>query len=395
MLTATPEMSAFEIAAGMPLGLDPQIALPDVAATPLDALEDAVAEAVHRTPCCVAFSGGRDSSLVLAATVRAAARHGCAPPVAVTLKFPRDETTDEDAWQTLVLDHLHIEDRVAIDLTDELDFVGPGAAVELRRRGALFPPNIHSMAPLLRHAAGGSLVVGLGGDEILGGYRWTALNDVLARRRRPVVRELRGLALAALPASARTRVRPRRGRLGPPAWFRPEAARRFTELARGHPDEPIRFDRAVRHALRARSLRVAAATLDRLASDARLEAPLLDPRFVSALAHAGGARGWGGRSEVMRAIAGGVLPDAILARRDKARFNAVFFGDTSRAFAREWTGKGIDESVIDPDALRREWLDPKPDTRAALPLQVAWLHDQLLDVGNKELADEPVARHRA
>jgi len=369
-------MTALESAVGVPIGLGPELSLPDVTAHPLRALEDAVTDAVARTPCCVAFSGGRDSSLVLAATVRAAARHGLPPPVAVTLRFPQDGTTNEAAWQALVLDHLGVQQRVVIDLTDELDFVGPDAAAELRRRGALFPANSHSLAPLLRHAAGGSLVVGLGGDEILGGYRWTPVNDVLAHRRLPAPRELRRFALAALPARARTRVRPRRGRLGPPDWLTPAAAEQFRRLARQTVDEPIRFDRAVRHAARMRTLQVAAETLGRLSSDTRIDAPLVDPRFVSAVARAGGSRGWGGRSAVMRAIAADALPVAILNRVDKARFNAVFFGEPSRRFAREWSGRGLDESLVDADALRREWLAPKPDTRAALLLQIAWLHDR-------------------
>ncbi len=375
MLIAAPGMSALETAVGVPRGLGPEISLPDVAENPLEALEEAVADAVHRSPCCVAFSGGRDSSLVLAAAVRAAARHGCEPPVAATLRFAGDDTTHEGEWQTLVLDHLRVERRVVVELEEELDFLGPEAGAELQRRGALFPPNVHSLAPLLRLAERGALLVGLGGDEVLGGYRWTRLNDVLARRRGATPRDVGRGAFAALPASARGRLRPRQGRLGPPVWLRPEAARRFRKLSRSMGDEPVRFDHAIRFAVRARALRVGAESLGRLSAEAQVAAPLLDPRFVAALARSGGARGWGGRSAVMRAIAEDVLPDAILNRSDKATFNTVFFGDASRRFAREWTGGGVDETLVDPNALRAEWLVEKPDTRAVLPLQVAWLHD--------------------
>jgi asparagine synthase (glutamine-hydrolysing) len=373
---AAPGMSALETAVGFPMGLGPEEALPEVTGPPLEVLEDTLAAALSRPPCCVAFSGGRDSSLVLAAAVRAAARMGYEPPVAVTTRFARESETDEEAWQTLVLDHLRVADRVVIDFTDELDFVGETATTELRRRGALFPANVHSLAPLLRHAAGGSLLVGLGGDEILGGYRWTRVNDLLARRRRPEPRDLGRLSLAALPASLRARVRPRRGRLGPPEWLRPQAARLFVETTRLNVDEPIRFDRAVPHAMRARQLRVAAESIRRLSTETLVEAPLLDARFVSGLARAGSARGWGGRSAVMRALADGILPAAILDRSDKARFTAVFFGASSRRFAEGWTGGGLDDSLVDPDVLRRVWLDVNPDARAAIPLQVAWLHDQ-------------------
>jgi asparagine synthase (glutamine-hydrolysing) len=77
----------------------------------------------------------------------------------------------------------------------------------------------------------------------------------------------------------------------------------------------------------------------------------------------------------MRAIVGDALPDATLGRRDKAQFDATYFGAATRRFAKTWTGGGIDNSLVDPDALRREWLEPKPDFRSALLLQIAWLHD--------------------
>ena len=333
---------------------------------------------MHRSACCVAFSGGRDSSLVLAVAMRAALRHGCPQPTPVTLRFTRERDTEEERWQTLVLDHLGLENQVVIDLSAELDVVGPVAQAELLRRGPLFPPNSHALAPLGRHAAGGSLLVGLGGDELLGGYRWRALNDLLARRRPPELRDVTRLALAGLPGPIRARWRPRWDRLGPPTWLTPEGASAYTKVRRSEGDEPIRFDHAVRQVLRARSLRVSAAGLQHLVPGVPVEAPLLDSRFVAALASAGGARGWGGRSAVMRAIAEGVLPDELLNRGDKARFNAVFLGEASRRFAREWSGGGFDPSLVDSEALRSEWLDQNPDFRAGLPLQIAWLHDHAL-----------------
>jgi asparagine synthase (glutamine-hydrolysing) len=105
----------------------------------------------------------------------------------------------------------------------------------------------------------------------------------------------------------------------------------------------------------------------------RVEAPLLAPGFVAALAHAGGARGFGDRAAVMRAVATGVLPDALLDRRAKAHFGTVFFGEATRRFAESWSGEGVDESLVDPAVLRREWLRSSPDFRSALLLQVAWL----------------------
>jgi hypothetical protein len=55
-------------------------------------------------------------------------------------------------------------------------------------------------------------------------------------------------------------------------------------------------------------------------------APFLEPRFVAALARAGGATGFGGRTAAMRAIAGTTLPDGVLAGGSKPVFNRSFFG---------------------------------------------------------------------
>lgn len=372
---APPGMSAFECAVGVPVGLEPERLLPRGEGDPLTVLEEVLADAVRRSPCCVAFSGGRDSSLVLAAAIRSAERHGCEQPVAVTARFPGAPAASESHWQRLVLDHLGVERHVVIEVVDELDLVGPVAKAELRRRGVLFPANSHGLAPLLEHAAGGSLIVGLGGDELLDGHAWTRLNDALGGRRRPTVRDTGRLAAATLPGSLRARLMAARRDLESPRWLRPAAAARFRSVERAAGNEPVRFDRAVRHAVRARTLVVAAAGLKRLSPDVRIEAPLLDLRFVAALAGAGGSRGFGDRVRAMRTIAGGVLPDELLDRQTKASFDAAYFGDASRLFAERWSGGGVNAELVDTEALRREWLEPAPDFRSALPLQLAWLHD--------------------
>ena len=80
----------------------------------------------------------------------------------------------------------------------------------------------------------------------------------------------------------------------------------------------------------------------------------------------------------MQAIADGVLPDELLDRQTKALFDGAYFGSASRSFADRWSGGGVDLELVDPEALRREWLEPTPDFRSALPLQLAWLHDDRL-----------------
>ena len=378
-LRAPPGMSPLEVAAGAPIGLDVPPPRPaEIAREPLAALEAAVSDAVSTPPCYVAFSGGRDSSLVLAAAVRSAASHGQPPPIAATLRFESGSEAEEDSWQELVLEHLGVEERIVVEITGELDFVGAVATAELVRRGPLFPPNSHSMAPLLARVAGGSLLVGAGGDELLGGRRWRHLNDALAGRRRKTFRDIARLGVVTLPDGARRRVLARHDpdRLDRP-WLEEEAADEVLALMSRVPTEPVRFDRAVVWAARRRITTIGRDSLKVMsdAANVRIEAPLLDPRFVAALARAGGARGWGARTATMRAIADGVLPDALNARPDKAGFNATFFGDATRRFAEEWSGGGVDLSLVDPDALRREWLDPSPNYHSAMLLQLAWLHD--------------------
>ena len=109
---------------------------------------------------------------------------------------------------------------------------------------------------------------------------------------------------------------------------------------------------------------------------ARFHAPLVDPWFAASLAAAGGWRGFGGRTATLRALFSELLPDDVLARRHKATFNGAFFTGKARRFAGEWSGRGLDEAVVDPDALRRAWSTPAGDYRSAMLLQIAWLHDQ-------------------
>lgn len=68
-----PALTALELSAGMPLGV---IAEGPTAVRPLHspaaALEAVLADALQRIPCLVSFSGGRDSSALLAVAQRVA-----------------------------------------------------------------------------------------------------------------------------------------------------------------------------------------------------------------------------------------------------------------------------------------------------------------------------------
>ena len=101
--------SSLEIATGIAFGSAPGMAplwpaFPS-GETPLTALERACLPALEYGPCLVSFSGGRDSSLVLAAATRAARRHGLPLPVPVTNRFAGVPYADESTWQELVMAH--------------------------------------------------------------------------------------------------------------------------------------------------------------------------------------------------------------------------------------------------------------------------------------------------
>jgi asparagine synthase (glutamine-hydrolysing) len=368
-------MSALETAAGMPFGFEPPVSTPTGPDGPMRVLEDVLAPAVLDPPCRVAFSGGRDSSLVLAAATCAARRHGCPLPIAVTGRY-RDSQADERKWQELVLDHLGLEEHVVVEAGDEHDLIGPVATAHLRRHGVLFPANAHIIASLFGETAGGTLLLGVGGDELLARQRWSALNDMLARRRRPGLTDPARLAVAVAPRTVQRLLTRDRG-LPPASWLRPSAVRRVRALERRQPADPLRFDRAVRKAARSRALMVGLRSLRRVgdASGVTVSAPLLDDRFVAALAGAGGARGWTNRATVMRFLAQDLLPDALLSRGDKAVFTTSFFNEHTRRFAKAWSGGGLDTELVDPETVREAWLAPEPDVRSALLLQIAWLHD--------------------
>ena len=147
-------LSRFEIATGMIHGAHSErSSLPDPdGSTPLRALQQELLPALLRPPCMVSFSGGRDSSAVLAAAVALARREGLPPPIPVTNVFPEAPDTDEHHWQERVVRHLGLTDWVRLQHTDGLDLLGPYAQRVLQRHGLLWPFNVHFHVPLLEAA---------------------------------------------------------------------------------------------------------------------------------------------------------------------------------------------------------------------------------------------------
>ena len=70
--------------------------------------------------------------------------------------------------------------------------------------------------------------------------------------------------------------------------------------------------------------------------------------------------GGGDRTAVLRRLVPDLLPDAVLSRTSKAAFNDAYLAGHTREFARTWDGTGVDESLVDAEALRRAWLAEWP-----------------------------------
>ena len=212
-------LEPIEIATGIVFGGTPRALPREVAMPPADALEAAVRPAVHSGRCFVSFSGGRDSSAVLAAATAVARREEMPLPVPVTIRARDVPTSNESDWQESVVRHLGLTDWIRLEITDELDAVGPLAQRALARHGLLWPFNAHFHSPMLDEAAGGVLLTGVGGDEL-----WSSSSADTIRLRRRLLR--------LAPPPIRRAILARRIPIAYP-WLRPRGRR-----ARPSPPRP-------------------------------------------------------------------------------------------------------------------------------------------------------------
>lgn len=379
--TVSSHLSPLEVASGLVLGevgdVEP-LPDPEPGKSARAAFEDAVLPGLLRPPCVVSFSGGRDSSAVLATAMHVARKHGIDEPVPVSLRFPRVESTDESEWQERVVRHLGVGHWERVSLTDEVDSLGPHAVGVLRRHGLLWPHNSHFHVPICEFAGNGSVLTGVGGDELFLPSNWRRLNRVLARSVAPEPRDLVRLVLAYGPAVGR-RLRFRREMAGVDLpWIRPDAmAELRRRLADGEASQAIAWDGWVRTSWwRDRSRVVGGASLARVAGDVGAIAvhPMEDGRFLTTLAAERGRAGFPSRTTAMQQLFGDVLPSDALSRQTKAFFDDVFWGPYSWRFGRRWDGRGLDEQIVDVDVLRRMWRSgDEVDGRSMLLLQAAWL----------------------
>lgn len=329
------------------------------------------------------FSGGRDSTVLLSLAADLARRHGYQPPIPYTQRHPGVPEADETAWQEEAVRRLRLDDWVRKTITDEHDFVGPAATWLLQRLGPRWPPNLHSHLDGARAAAGGSLITGAFGDEIFTQVpRMVRLRRVLTGRVVPRLRDVATLAVRGLPPSIAGRLWLIRGDPKVPSWLRPDIARHLARrVAVEVVANPIGWAAELRYWWRQRPtqlLRRSLAELGRV-TGTEVVAPFGHPRVLGAVARHWRFDGPSDRTAAMEELFGDVVDPAILRRRSKATFDAVYWGEATRRFAREWSGAASWAGLADPETLRAVWRW-QPGTpvhpnqfHAALALQVAWL----------------------
>jgi asparagine synthase (glutamine-hydrolysing) len=371
----TPEETAFGWVFGMP-GRDSRP--PKVDGMPLDAINGALLPALAQSPCVVMFSGGRDSSAVLAAAMALARAEGLPEPVALTYTYPPGSPADETEWQERVIQHLGVTEWMRLPVSDQLDLVGPEAGPALLEHGPGFPPASYGHRYAFRQVTGGAIVTGDLGDEVFGPHRASYLYPLRRRGALKLARWRAAMTVVA-PRPLRYRRLLDLARSEPHGWLQPEleAGRRHlmaTDLAAA----PFDWRQAIWQSIHRRAITVGLATIDRVASEfgATIYRPLMDLEFVARFGRAGGLLGYPGRRQGMSSVFGDLLPADVLARVSKAVFNESRFGPHSRAFAEQWDGSGVDVDLVDPQRLRQEWLSPQPHGGSAALLQQAWLADR-------------------
>ncbi|GAB7190151.1 hypothetical protein NUM3379_08570 [Kineococcus sp. NUM-3379] len=381
-------LTPLELLWSVPFGPAAGVApLPRGPAPPLRAaLEAAVLPALRRPPCAVSFSGGRDSSAVLAVATVLARREGLPAPVPVTHRFGWLAESVEDGWQELVVRSLGLREwqRTAWDgeRAGDLDVLGPVARRVLTRHGVLPPFNLHFHEPVLAAAAGGSVLTGVGGDELFAPVARHPLPRTLAGRRPLRVAELpRMLAGAALPAPVRAARLARELAVGYP-WLTARGERALRRaLGAQAAREPLRWDTAARtHVWPGRRLQLHRAGLEALGAHhgVLVESPFCAPGVLAAAAARWGWAGPRSRAAELADLLAGDLPPQLAARESKSTFDGAFWHAAGREFAAAWDGRGLEAvaGLVDVAALREHWLTAAPDAHSFSLLQHAWLASQ-------------------
>ena len=371
------QLTPLEIAAGVVTGTEPGVSpIPrKVQGSPRSQLENVIADALRHQPCCVGFSGGRDSSAILALAVHVARREGLPDPIPVTLRYPLIEETNEDEWQSLVIDHMGLNEWHRIEITDELDFIGPYAEQLMRSYGLIWPTNVHAHLPIAQAATGGVVLTGVDGDGLFGGWRWIDLADSV-RQWHPRASEIATFIYLQTPGSWRHRRWNGKMFFSSP-WLTTSAEQEMSRhWVANEADEPARWRARVKWWARQRFLHLTKRSLELVAlqGGATTIHPFLHPPFLSALARQAPILGQGDRTNLLSLLFGDLLPRAVLERSTKARFGKAFWGERTRRLTQEWDGSALDRELVSVEGLKREWDLEKPNSRTAPLVQLLWMN---------------------
>lgn len=345
-------------------------------------LEDFVLRGLQKPPLVIAFSGGRDSSALLAVSAHVARREGLPMPIAFTFRYDGEAEADETAWQELVIKHLNVSDWERAHVGTRHDVIGELAQEFLMKHGLVFPPTLfNNTLPLIR-ARGGTHMSGEGGDEIFGVRRATILRRILDNPKYLLDKQhLRHAALCFGPRPFRVAAwrYDLERRLSGIDFVKPEVSeQQRRDLAAHVTSEPFNLMRSMGWHLRRKMIVMFEEGQAAIAQEHDVQHldPFLEPKLVAAYARMVKPFGLAGRTDAMRVLFADLLPDEVLTRTSKAIFNRGFLTDVGREFARSWQGQGVDTDIVDVDALRAAWLADWPPSQSFGLLQAAWLHEK-------------------
>jgi asparagine synthetase B (glutamine-hydrolysing) len=326
-------------------------------------------------PCYVEFSGGCDSSLVLAAAVRACRRIDHDPPIPITYRYPLLPVTHENDYQDAMLSYLNMSATV-FEITNEFDLLGPAAQRGLREFGVVWLAPFVASGDVYRSLEPGLFLSGEGGDEVLGPRRIAGMYRAAEAFRRGKFSSVAGNVMATFgPRPIRTR-RINRGAAVSP-WIAESERVRFAQQVRRVFNPPLLPGSFADYYLQMPTVLLARSQLEAIAAwtGHTFSAPLMDPEFVHAVGDLTPAAQLRNRYRVLRYHFSEQLPPIILNRLSKSYMQSVAINDHAREFARHWDGQ-IGDSVVDADLLRAHWLQEDQDNVSAstyLLLQSAWL----------------------
>ena len=164
-------------------------------------------------------------------------------------------------------------------------------------------------------------------------------------------------------------------------WLRPEAqgevwARWISDTA----SEPLESSGRFAWWRRLRYVRLGIEAIQRIASDLLVEVrhPFADAGVAAALAALPPEARGRGRAGLFE----DALPVELIDRCTRSHFDHVFWSEHSDELAARWNGEGVDDELVDLEALRREWQSPRPDARTFMLLQRIALGDEPADAGD-------------